>query len=169
MKERAIGKKLRIVLNTAMIILVVALILTFFFTTIKVISKGISLVPADITLFDYATSGNVWLVLSFVFCLLTIFAGVGLIIVTCLEVVGVVKRNITKDIVGIIIIITSILALVFTIVYCASRTPYSTNTDEMYLKFIPYVGIYVLFVCGFVSGILALLDSPVLREKVNKK
>ncbi len=168
MKDKVIGKNLRIVLNTAMIILVFALILTFFLTSIKVVSKGVTEVPADISLFDYVTSKNIWLIFSFIFCILTVFSGVALICVTCLEVVGVIKHNKYKDIVGIVIIITSILSLVFTIIYCAIKTPFSVNTDDVYLKFIPYWGIYITFTCGFVSGILALFDSPILRENQSK-
>ncbi len=167
MKERVISKGLRLTLNVVMVVLVMALVLSFFFPAIHGVSKGTGLVPADLYLLDYLTTQDVWLILSFVFSILTIFSGVALIIVTCLEVVGVIKHNKCKDIVGIIILVTAILAIVFSIVYCAVRTPYKTNTSEIYLKYFPSWSMYVILICGFFAGIMALLDSPILRN--NKK
>ena len=165
MEPRKINKKLRITLNIAMSVLVFALVLSFFFPAIKVTSKGISEVPQDFLLFDYIYSKDPWLIISFIFSCATIFSGVALIIVTALEVVGLIKHNKYKDIVGIVTIVVSIMALVFTLIYCGINTPYSTNNDVTSLKFIPYLGMYFIYLCGFFAGILALLDSPVLRSE----
>lgn len=168
MEPRKINKNLRIILNVFMAVLVFALILAFFFPAIKITSKGISEVPKDILLFDYVYTNNAWLILSFIFSCATIFSGVALIIVTALEVVGLIHHNKYKDVVGVVTIVVSILALVFTLVYCGVSTPYASNNDTTSLKFIPYIGMYIIYLCGFFAGILALLDSPVLRNENTK-
>ena len=169
MEPRKINKKRRITINIIMTILVVALVLAFFFSCVKITSKGVIEVPKDLALFDYLYSKDVWLIISFIFSITTIFSGILLIVFTALEVTGVFSHNKYKDVVGIIIIVSSILALVFTLIYCAINTPFSTNTETNSLKFIPYAGIYIIYLCGFGSGILTLLDSPVLRDDYKDK
>lgn len=161
---KKVSPKIHVLIDIFILIFVVLLTMSFFFPSIMVLSKGISEVPHPLTLLDYVGYSSPLLMLSFVFALITIFICVAILVVTVLEMFGIAKRTHAKEVLGILAIIVSIIAFACTIAYCIQNTSYSTNTDDVYLKFAPGVSMYVVLVCGFFSGIGAIIDSPTLID-----
>lgn len=162
--NKRIPQKLHFLIDILILVFVLLLAFSFFFPSIMVLSKGIEEVPSPITLFEYLNYSSPWLILSFIFSIVTIFLCVSLLVLAMLEMFGVISRRKTKEIIGIITAITSILAFVFTLVYCIQNTSYSTNTDDVFLKFAPGVSMYVVLICGFLTGIAGIIDSPVFID-----
>ena len=163
--KKKIPQKLHLLIDILILVFVLLLTFSFFFPAIMVLSKGIETVPSPITLFEYLNYSSPWLIMSFALAIITIFSCVALLVIAMLEMFGVIARRRTKEIIGIIIIITSILAFAFTLVYCIQNTSYSTNTDDTFLKFAPGVSMYFVLVCGFLTGVCGIVDSPVLIEE----
>lgn len=161
---KRIPQKLHFLIDILILVFVLLLAFSFFFPSIMVLSKGIEEVPSPITLFEYLNYSSPWLIISFVLSILTIFLCVGLVVLAMLEMFGVIARGKTKEIIGIIICITAIMAFVCTLVYCIQNTSYSTNTDDIFLKFAPGVSMYVVLVCGFLTGLAGIFDSPVFID-----
>lgn len=161
---KKVSPKIHILIDVVILLFVIMLTLSFFFPSIMVLSKGVSEVPTPITLLEYINYSSPLLLLSFVFALITIFICVAILVVTVMEMFGLTKRTHAKEVLGILAIITSIVAFALTIAYCIQNTSYSTNTDDVYLKFAPGVSMYVVLVCGFFSGIGSIIDSPTLID-----
>ena len=162
--NRRIPQKLHFLIDILILVFVLLLALSFFFPSIMVLSKGIEEVPSPITLFEYLNYTSPWLIISFVLSLITIFLCIGLVVLAMLEMFDVISRGKTKEIIGIIICVTAIMAFVCTLVYCMKNTSYSTNTDDVFLKFAPGVSMYVILVCGFLTGLAGIFDSPVFID-----
>lgn len=165
---KKVSPKIHILIDILILVFVVLLTFSFFFPSIMVLSKGVTEVPHPITLLEYASYSSPLLLLSFIFALITIFICVAILVVTVLEMFGFTKRSHAKEVLGILAIITSIVAFALTIAYCIQNTSYSTNTDDVYLKFAPGISMYVVLVCGFFSGIGAIVDSPTLIDITNQ-
>ncbi len=163
---KKVSPKIHIVIDIFILLFVIMLTLSFFFPSIMILSKGIDAnsTPHPLTLLEYINYNSPLLLISFVFALITIFICVGILVVTVLEMFRIIGRTHIKEVLGFLVIITSIIAFACTIAYCIQNTSYSTNTDDVYLKFAPGVSMYVVLVCGFFSGIGSIIDSPTLID-----
>ena len=158
--------QLNVILKMVATLCLIPLVFSTFFSGFTIISDGVQKnAPVEVSLFEYASKGDILLVFSFVCTVLLFILMVAIVVYSMLNVLK--KEN--NKFIGVLLcsfeLLLTVLGFTFIVIYCVKNTVVGVDFS---LEYKLGVSSIIYFVCGLLFGIITLA-SYLINIKKQKK